>query len=370
MQIFKGLVAGVGFDLIISNEYKHGYGLAGLIKHLINEYGSNILFKYYAKIATKKSAIESFLESIKESKTLEGGNQVGENVWLPEFYKQYVSSNIYSVPGEIFLNNISETIEFNDGDITKYADKTYNDLSAKLFKININSEEIKNNKSLNFKIGPESLNLDYVKTLVFGLSDDHLTYLSEGTDFSIGNLYKYDALIACVVNSGNEPPYTGTSNINLDIRVIDEFQYDHCDIKIRVIGIQDTNKSYWDPRWYTDGYFTNNIYNGKINSDLQGGGTGSIRVAVDDNFNILSLSVMASHDDGGFSSQWGFTAENIPPTSKSPYSVVCKDDSSAVCNYVTSIFAKYIEVDGYVTEITNFECDDNCYLQIKFHVYD
>ena len=83
------------------------------------------------------------------------------------------------------MNNITKTIEFNDGDTLKYIEEIYNDLSAKLFRININSSDIKDSKSLNFKLGPSSLNLDYVKTLVFGISDNKLTFLSEGIDFSV-----------------------------------------------------------------------------------------------------------------------------------------------------------------------------------------
>ena len=53
------------------------------------------------------------------------------------------------------------------------------------------SEEI-NNKTLKFKLGPQSLNLDYVKALVFGITENNLTFISEGTDFLIGNLNKYN----------------------------------------------------------------------------------------------------------------------------------------------------------------------------------
>ncbi|MDX1700453.1 MAG: hypothetical protein R3250_07550, partial [Melioribacteraceae bacterium] len=97
----------------------------------------------------------------------------------------------------------------------------YRDLSAKLFKVDIKSEKLKSDGVLNFKIGPESLNLDYIKLLIFGISNNKLTLLSEGIDVIVGNLDSYQGLLACVVNSGNESPYTGTSKIELSIRSID-----------------------------------------------------------------------------------------------------------------------------------------------------
>ena len=185
------------------------------------------------------------------------------------------------------LKNITETIEFNDGDTLKYADKTYNDLSTKLFKVKINSEEIKT-KTLNFKIDSNGINIDYVKALVFGLSNNKLIYLAGGTDFNVSYIQPYDALLACVVNSGNEPPYTGTSNIDLDIKVTDDLAFRHCDINFAVVEMHDTLEGVWSPGWYTDGVFKDNVYTGTINKERQGGNaTGSIRVELDDNQNII-----------------------------------------------------------------------------------
>jgi len=210
---FNGIQTGIGSKA--SEIESHGIGMSALLKYLTQDYGNDIVRKFFNGLKKNHNALEVILD------TLNNRYNISESIWWPSFFKEFIQGNIYNVPSEEFLTNISETIEFNDGDTLKYIDETYNDLSAKLFKIKINSEEIKNNKSLQFKIGPESLNLDYVKALVFGLSNDQLTFISEGIDFPVGNLNKYDALLACVVNSGNDPPYTGTSNIELDIRTKD-----------------------------------------------------------------------------------------------------------------------------------------------------
>ncbi|MCW8848775.1 MAG: T9SS type A sorting domain-containing protein [Melioribacteraceae bacterium] len=371
MQIFKGFVTGANLSLIISDEYKHGYGLASLIKFLMNKYGTNLLFDFYQNIYTDKlPSSEAFLKAIEERNTLANNRKVSENIWLPEFFKEYISGNIYNLPGEEFLTSVSETIEFNDGDTLKYVDETYNDLSAKLFKIKINSEEIKT-KTINFKIDSSGINIDYVKTLVFGVSNNNLTFLAEGTDFNVSYFQAYDALLACVVNSGNEPPYTGTSKINLEIKVTDDLAFRHCDINFAVVEFHDTLEGTWSPGWYTDGVFKDNVYIGTINSDKQGGNAnGSIRIEMDDNQNIIYLDVMAYHSDQYGSSQWGFTASNITPTENEPYLLVYSYSGYNVCNYVNSIYAKYTYANGDETEIRNFKCDEESVLHVKFHNWD
>ncbi len=364
LRIFNGLFSGTKINSLVSKEYEDGYSLAALIKYLVKIGGLNLLYRYHivsTGVDQDKVPIR-FFENIRSSSS----DVISENIWLPDFYKEYIQGNIYNVPSEKFLNNITETVEFNDGDTLKHADETYNDLSAKLFEIKINSDEIKNKKSLRFKLGPESLNLDYIKTLVFGITDDNIIYLEGGDDFLVGNLSAYKGLLACVVNSGNEAPYTGTSNINLDVKVSKDPAFHHCDIKIRVYTPQDS--SYWDPWWWTDGSFKDNVYTGKINSELQGGAaTGSIQVVVDDHRNILSLSVMASSDYEGFKSEWGLTAANVFPTSESPYAIDYKYYGTDVCIYVPSIYAKYTETDGSSYELNQRNCDENSVLEIKFH---
>ena len=206
----------LNFSSNISNSWdktKQVLPFIALVEYLTNysEKGENIIFDIYNNIlaseVSENPSVDGVIKALNNT----------ENIWWPNFFKEFIQGNIYNVTGEEFLKNITKTIDFNDGDTLKYIDEIYNDLSAKLFRIDINSSDTKDSKSLNFKLGPSSLNLDYVKTLVFGISDNKLTFLSEGIDFSVGNLAQYDALLACVVNSGNEPPYTGSQNITMQV---------------------------------------------------------------------------------------------------------------------------------------------------------
>jgi len=207
----------------------HRVVLIGLIEFLTKTNGDKIIVDIYNSIISQKSSVGGLIKALNDT----------ENIWWPNFFKEFLIGNIYNVPSDKILKNITEIIEFNTGDTHKYVDATYNDLSAKLFRININSEEIENNKTLNFKINPSGINLDYVKTLVFGLLDGKLKYITEGIDFNIGNLSNYEALIACVVNSGNEPPYTGSSNISLEIKIGNQNltnTFKKCQLSVRMDG--------------------------------------------------------------------------------------------------------------------------------------
>ena len=152
----------------------------------------------------------------------------------------------------------------------------------------------------------------------------------------------------------------------------EQLQFKYCDINFAVIEMHDTLEGVWSPGWYTIGSFKDNVFDGVINTEKQGGNSsGTIKVVLDDNQNILSLNVMAYHSDPlGFSSQWGFTAQNIPPTENEPYLMVYSYSGNTVCNYVKSIYAKYSEVNGYELEIRNFKCEDESLLHIKFHNWD
>jgi hypothetical protein len=387
MQIFKGLVAGVDFNLIITNEFQHGYGLAALIKYLMNEYGTNLLFKFYSKVLSNEKSADALLESIKESPSIGTGNYVEENIWWPNFFKEFIQGNIYNVPSEEFLKNITETIEFNDGDTLKYADETYYDLSAKLFKIKINSDDIKNNKSLNFKIGQESLNLDYVKALVFGIRNSNLVFISEGIDFSLGNLYQFDGLLACVVNSGNEQPYTGTSEIQLDIRAKEELQFNACKIEVGAMGIWERHRIPAPPNtsptidtmdyraeWNTIGNFTGNTFEGVLEpSNFGAEATGTIKLVLDDQLNILSFNVAAKSQYGDHEyTQWECAGVNIALQSKTDWNMYFDVLSKNTCNNLTKLY-QYSESPPSNTgiipysKLIDYFCDENSFIKVTFY---
>ena len=224
MQPFYGMETGQnkinnGFENYLQSTYSlkvagHGVGMSPFIKFIMDNYdsdGSLLINIFGALIKSGK-----YIPADAIINTL----NIPEYTWWPDFFKEYIAGNIFDINGESFINKIISTDDLNfvnESDSLKIAEGTYPDLSAKLYKINL-SQLLKDKGKLMFKLGPSSLNLDYIKALVFGLKNDKLVLVNEGIDFTVSNLQENDFLIACVVNCGNEPPYTGTSNIDLEVR--------------------------------------------------------------------------------------------------------------------------------------------------------
>ena len=347
------------YDISSDQIIKKGAGMSALIKYItkFSDLGNNLISEVYSKLEDKEYPVQAIQSTMKRPISF----------WLPEFFKEYIRGNIYQISPAIFLKNITKTITFNKEDTLKKINDEISQLSAKRYLINFNTEEIKD-RTLNFHITSEGKELDAYNVLVWGISNNILTFLAQGQDFKLRNLKKYQERLVYAVNSSDEPPYSDNSKIQLDIKVTDDLAFKYCDIRLAVIEMHDTVEGVWSPGWYTKGTFKNNIFDGTINTEKQGGNsTGTIRIIVDDNQNILSLNVMAYHTDPtGYSSQWGFTAQNIPPTENEPYLLVHSYQGYDVCKYVTGIYAKYTEADGKVTEIRNFKCEDESLLHIKF----
>ena len=254
MQAFEGMETGYLSVPIGPNELGgynfstsaagHGLGMSPFIEFLIKNYGQDksLLVNIFDEIIKHPYEIppEFLMKTI----------SAPEQIWWPGFFKAYIAGNIFDISGDDFIKTIPEDqnhvfkIE-SLSDTLKYFDETYYDLSAKLFRVDIVNADIKVNGILKFNLGPSSLNLDYVKAQVFGLRDNKLVFLNEGINFMIGGLQEYNTLAVCVVNSANEPPYTGTLDISLDIRgqwtesVLLDFNL--CEIHFSADGVYDNN---------------------------------------------------------------------------------------------------------------------------------
>ncbi len=235
MQPFSGINAiNMEDDIILSSdpqhrEYLHGYGMTPLIKFLLENYNKdlNLLAKIYIELRDRfgrQHPVEAIL------------NQVGtpENIWWPEFHKAYLEGSIWDIPGQTFMEKIDSEnkVDFVDeNDTLKYLDRSYPDLSARLFQVNLSknlsASVLGDGDQLNFKLGPKSLNLDYVKILVFSFKDGKVTFLSEGDEVTIDRVKDLidsgiTTLLATVVNSANEYPFLEEMNIELTIKIIKE----------------------------------------------------------------------------------------------------------------------------------------------------
>ena len=207
----------------------HGFGMSSLMKYLFDTYNDNfdLLPKIYAEMSDESGLlhpIDVILNSIEDP----------EYIWWPGFFKEYLTGGIWDVPAEVFLDKINSSdkvLFMDDTDTVRYFDRSYMDLSAGLFQVNLSKDlseyVLGDEDKMNFKLGPKSLNMNYVKVLVYKFKEGQLTFLGEGQDVTIDNVKGliddgYTTLLAAVVNSANEYPYKEEMNIELTIRMIKE----------------------------------------------------------------------------------------------------------------------------------------------------
>jgi hypothetical protein len=206
----------------------HGIGMAPLIDYLVGLEGDGFIKRIFDGLATHKIALEAVLE----------GTEGSEAVWWPGFFKEYIGGDIYGVNADRFLERVSGTFTIDSaGDTLKHFDADYPDLSAKLYRIDLDYEAMRERGTFGFKLGPASLNLDYLEVLVFGLRDGELEFLDEGVDFALGDLGAYRSLVVAVVNSASEEPYTENLRIELDIRAeVSDWPWRFVYIVLRDVG--------------------------------------------------------------------------------------------------------------------------------------
>lgn len=222
---------------ILYHEKHHAMGMYPFIRYLDQQYPDDeeLYMRTLREIILSESQkpIEGIIQAVEEP----------EYLWWPEFIDRYLTRQLSDIPEKQLLEKIdlNDEVHFIDEtDTVKYFDRSYGDLSAKLCKVNLSPNlsafVLEEGDMLNFKLGPKSLNLDYVTVLVYGYRNEELTLLKQGNDVTLENVKGliddgYTTLVAAVVNSASEPvkddPETRTNDeepldIELTIKMVRE----------------------------------------------------------------------------------------------------------------------------------------------------
>ncbi len=239
MEPFEGLQ---GYKDI---ENSHFIGLSSILKYLTEDeelFGMKGLKKMHSNTNEDTDPIVALLKTI-------NGNVVD---WLPDFYKKYLAGEIYELPQNSFINNADYDWNINSvNDTSKLFDPSapYRDLSAKLFKINLNYSPIDESYDMTLSMSGTNT-LDALSLVVFGIQNDETIYLetAHAQDFVIPNLKEYydnnmRQFLIVLVNGFGVPPYWEESDINLEVKIDDdyeggagngEFDYNYCELQLYV----------------------------------------------------------------------------------------------------------------------------------------
>jgi hypothetical protein len=209
MNLFQGLMPGAGMSAA-----EHGKGAAPLIKYLYSRQ-FDVLGDFLKGIAENKPALH-----ISELLRVVDG-EVAD--WLPEFYKQYVGGNIYGVQASKFIENAHGLWAPTAQDTQKTFSDIFQDLSARLYSIDLGSQQFAQNTSLHFEVSSDEVSVDDITIIVFSYDGDKLHYIGDGTDFWIADIDQLasadEDLLAVVVNTAydEEMEYSASTRIDLSL---------------------------------------------------------------------------------------------------------------------------------------------------------
>ncbi|MFO7933011.1 MAG: hypothetical protein R6U78_02910 [Bacteroidales bacterium] len=192
---------------IFRNEEWHAIGMYPFVKYLDQTYfaGDKEIYDRILKqilLGESGTPMEGIINAL----------EAPEYTWWPGFFKEYLTLELTNLSASDFMQSlhmISQINFKNETDTTWLSDGDYPDLSANLYKVSFLFPEFKNEASLNLKVGPSSLNLDYVTAMAFGLKNNTLEYFDHAPDLTISNLKAlkengYSIMVA-VINSASDP---------------------------------------------------------------------------------------------------------------------------------------------------------------------
>jgi len=188
---------------------KHGYGMSAAIKYLCDIHGENILVQMYENIYNGSKPVDA-IESATENPVL----------WYEKFLRQYVLGQIYNVQMASWVGNKSGEFDIKTkNDTLKNFSGSYPDLSAKLYQVKLNYSDIDEAAKLEF-----NANGGTNEITVFKYKSGSIEYVDNRAEaLTISNVRKLKDeswhLLVLVTNVKSVSPYTGTSDINLEIKL-------------------------------------------------------------------------------------------------------------------------------------------------------
>jgi hypothetical protein len=151
--------------------------------------------------------------------------------WWPDFFKKYLTNELFKLPDDYFITiaNAEWNINTEADTLKKFASAEigkYQDLSAKMFKINFNYTDLDETQNLKFKmIGPD--NSKDLSLLLFSTNNNKLEFIetTQSAEYEIKNIKSYidnvaSGFFAVLVNSNiTQDDLLGESSIDLEVRV-------------------------------------------------------------------------------------------------------------------------------------------------------
>ncbi|MFC1573284.1 hypothetical protein ACFL6M_06765, partial [Candidatus Eisenbacteria bacterium] len=323
MAAFKGMQAGAGTDP--KQSWDHGTGMSAVIKYLVDHYRKSVITRIYDGLKNHDVPVAAVLNSVEDT----------PRVWWPDFFKEYVGGNIYKGCYSVLSYYTEGVFKITKPeDSTQTFSASYPDLSAKAFMISLNYTTLGADDSLKFSVTVKNSKAEPedVSLLLFGETGTTFSQVTSLENLTVSKLRAHTnnsgELYAIVVNSHSEAPYTGTSEIDLEVSfkpVPSPIPFKQCNFSARAIGhFIDSNDGIYDYdlRSYdccsATGEFVGNTFETIWNRPYSGGnGTsrGHMKIVLDRVKNEIStFTAIDTTNDDDTGERWISRVEgsNVP----------------------------------------------------------
>ncbi len=378
-KALEGLPIGIEWYLIASC---HGVGWSAVVEYLTQRYGNNIVNSIYARIKDGERTATALLEALPEP----------EFNWWPHFVDQYLHGNIYDAEYIKLLTGVPESLCFRIKtfeDTLWIADTDYNQLSAKLHRIIPDYALVDESATLELRIDYTQINPDYITLVVYKEKNGVLEYLGEGEQLVVKDLKTLTIegyeILAVVINSYAEEPYTQKPKIKLTARVTKQ-PYNWCRISMGLLSAHFTtnnDSTFWDEEWAIEwegeGAFSDHTFTASwtgVTDPLGGVSTGDLTVVLDPvTLDVTSFTASKIYTDAwGFESVDSVSGSNIPfyeiATLPNPY-LSCRALGATACSRITSL--QYVLTEtatGDWEELDQYLCGNDAAIYVSFWYWE
>lgn len=383
MAPFNGIGAAVGKSIELQEI--HGAGMASVLKYLAEDprFGKQGISNTYNNLPVYRNTIEALLQTV-------NGQLID---WHPDFFKKYLTGEVYDLPKDYFINNTQhEWTISSDVDTEKvYSSNNflvgnYLDLSAKLFKINLNYPNLTETHDMLLSMKGIGSELG-LSLLVFGIKNGNTVFLgsSYAQNFELKNLYGFYSdnmrqFLVVLVNSNGVSPFTSETSIDLTIKVIKGSQgggsfdltNNKCSVSLNVLAdfiYQTADTAYFitEPlimgSQIVSGSFTGNTFTGTFDNN---GYSDTIIVTLNGSLDMVTEVYWSGiEENAAWNILWrkGYEAANIPI--KVSDNTVFELSGTGVCYSLSNVVYSYKNFNS-MKDIEDFTCNENSYVYIGF----
>ena len=335
------------------------------------------------------------------AEALEKLTGAGENIWWPDFVKEFLTGEldpVYDVSATTVIadKNIAGSFTATEADSIETFAEEYHGLQSRLYRIQVSDSVEETLDYLRFSVGSSDIASDYISVMVFGLKDGKLRYIDRSADFGVGEIDEYtdnNTFYALVMNNAimeyfwdsraieftveavkKETPLIGDLNtLSFSVSVFGEYLYKKTNFpdEIKEYDLPDTVD------WIVTGALDGTRFTGNA-STTEGDVTHSMSAWVDfdETFqNITYFSFSGSHEDTS-GDKWRIsmsaTGGDIPYSSTYVGWRIYKLQGTGVCNAVRTM-NYYSTSERTVlgttiyssTEMQSFTCSDDSFIRIE-----